>query len=308
MRKSRTNKAEVLPACGEGRPAGRDIGRTQPAGPTITATADRARALHWLLALAAGGLVLAPVAAAAQDADPKPRRATLAYFGERVTQPGVRIGYEGAALFRSPHELLLAGNLGGFAVTSGYALMVLFEGGYRVTAPFGGFFDLRPGIGYTAAWIDTGGLTNVSNYLTLSALGGVGYDFYRRLRVPISLLARSGIVWRSGTGPVEGLSYALDIGIAYQFGTGRPKPPTLPVALPPPAEAPPNLDDPLVPIAPTTDSAAAPAGEPQAPRPGTPTPPPAASSPEAPRPPAPAPPLAPSRPEAPRPAAPTPEK
>lgn len=197
--------------------------------------------------------VLIPAAAAAQDPDPKPQRATLAYFGERVTQPGVRIGYEGAALYRSPHELLLAGNLGGFAVASGYALMVLFEGGYRVTAPFGGFLDLRPGIGYTAAWIDSGTVTNVSNYLTLSALGGIGFDFYRRLRAPVSLMARSGIIWRSGTGPVEGLSYVLDIGIAYQFGTGRPKPPILPVALPPPAEAPANLDDPLVPIAPTTE-------------------------------------------------------
>lgn len=197
--------------------------------------------------------VMVPAAAAAQEADPKPQRATLAYFGERVTQPGVRIGYEGAALYRKPHELLLAGSIGGFAVTSGYALMVLFEGGYRVTAPFGGFLDLRPGIGYTAAWIDTGGLTNVSNYLTLSAMGGIGFDFFRRLRVPISVMARSGVLWRSGTGPVEGVSYALDVGIAYQFGTGRPRPPTLPVAFPPPAEAPANLDDPLVPIAPAAE-------------------------------------------------------
>mgnify|MGYP000010462679 CR=1 FL=1 len=239
---------------------------------------------------------LVPAAAAAQDADPKPQRATLAYFGERVTQPGVRIGYEGAALYRAPHELLLAGNLGGFAVSSGYALMVLFEGGYRVTAPFGGFLDLRPGIGYTAAWIDSGAVTNVSNYLTLTAMGGIGFDFYRRLRAPVSLMARSGIVWRSGTGPVEGLSYALDIGIAYQFGTGRPKPPTLPVTFPPPAEAPPNLDDPLVPIAPTPEA------------PPLPPPPLAPVSPEAAPLAAPATPPAASPAQAPRPLAPTPGK
>ena len=107
-------------------------------------------------------------------------------------------------------------------------------------------WKLALGIGYTAAWIDNGGLTQVSNYFTLSGLGGIGYDFYRRLRVPISLQARSGVFWRAGTGPVEGVSYALDVGIAYQFGTGRPKPPTLPVSFPPPAEAPSNLDDPSV--------------------------------------------------------------
>ena len=197
--------------------------------------------------LSLGALSLRAAPAPAQEVEPKPQRASLAYFGERIVQPGLRIGYEGAALFRQPHELLLAGNLAGFAVSGGYALTVLFEGGYRVTAPFGGFLDLRPGIGYTAAWIDNGGLTQVSNYFTLSGLGGVGYDFYRRLRVPISLMARSGVFWRAGTGPVEGVSYALDVGIAYQFGTSRPKPPTLPVALPPPAEAPPNLDDPAVP-------------------------------------------------------------
>ncbi len=242
MGTNRTNSA--LPACGQTRTAG------PGADPDPWSSRVRRCGRAWrpptyaAVCLGVGTLYLHPAPATAQEAEPRPRRATLAYFGERIVQPGLRLGYEGAALFRQPHELLLAGNVAGFAVSGGYALMVLFEGGYRVTAPFGGFLDLRPGIGYTAAWIDNDGLTQVSNYFTLSGLGGIGYDFYRRLRVPISLMARSGVFWRAGTGPVEGVSYALDVGIAYQFGTGRPKPPTLPVSFPPPAEAPSNLDDP----------------------------------------------------------------
>jgi hypothetical protein len=229
-----------------------------------------------------GTLYLHAAPATAQEAEPKPRRVSLAYFGERIVQPGLRIGYEGAALFRQPHELLLAGNVAGFAVPGGYALTVLFEGGYRVTAPFGGFLDLRPGIGYTAAWIDNGGLTQVSNYFTLSGLGGIGYDFYRRLRVPISLMARSGVFWRAGTGPLEGVSYALDV---------RPKPPTLPVAFPPPAEAPPNLDDPSAPEGRPPEPPALPP-PPLYPSPPAPSPQAAPSAPLAPLPPAtPAPPV-----------------
>jgi hypothetical protein len=216
-----------------------------------SARAHFARSLHALTL--SGVSLLASVATAqsaqsAQSEDPRPQRASLAYFGERALQPGARIGYEAAALFRQPHELLLAGNFGGFALPGGYGLMVLFEGGYRLTLPFGGFFDLRPGLGYTAAWIDGGGgLTTVSNYFTLSGLGGIGYDFFRRLRVPISIMARSGVLWRTGTGPIEGVSYALDVGISYQFGTSRPKSIPLPVNMPPAAEAPANLDDPLPP-------------------------------------------------------------
>ena len=240
MATNRTNRAGTLPACGAARTLG--------AGLCPRARRQRQRvAASAIACLSLSALGLTAATAMAQEAEPKPQRASLAYFGERIVQPGLRIGYEGAALFRQPHELLLSGNIAGFAVPSGYALTVLFEVGYRVTAPFGGFLDLRPGIGYTAAWIDTSGLTQVSNYFTLSGLGGVGYNFYRRLRVPISLMARSGVFWRTGTGPVDGASYVLDIGIAYQFGTSRPKPPSLPVTFPPPAEAPPNLDDPTVP-------------------------------------------------------------
>lgn len=244
MAPNRTNRAGTLPACGAPQPSG-------PGGgpyPIRHALQRRRRVCApWLAALSLGALSVTTATAQAQEAEPKPQRASLAYFGERIIQPGLRIGYEGAALFRQPHELVLAGNIAGFGVPSGYALTALFEVGYRVTAPFGGFLDLRPGIGYTAAWIDTGGLTQVSNYFTLSGLGGLGYDFYRLRRVPISLMARSGVFWRAGTGPVEGVSYVLDVGIAYQFGTGRPRPPSLPVTFPPPAEAPANLDDPTVP-------------------------------------------------------------
>lgn len=302
MGTNRTNS--TLPACGQTRtpapgadpaPRSRAVRRGGRAGRPSTCAA---------VCLSLGALSLGVAPAVAQEAEPRPRRASLAYFGERVVQPGLRVGYEGAALFRQPHELLLAGNLAGFAVPGGYALMVLFEGGYRVTAPFGGFIDLRPGIGYTAAWIDNGGLTQVSNYFTLSGLGGIGYDFYRRLRVPISLQARSGVFWRAGTGPVEGVSYALDVGIAYQFGTGRPKPPTLPVSFPPPAEAPSNLDDPAVaegkppeppPLPPPPLYPGPPVGSTQTAPPTPPAPlPPAAPSPPAPL--APLPPAIPSSP------------
>ena len=43
--------------------------------------------------------------------------------------------------------------------------------------------------------------------------------------------------------PFKG-SYLLDAGLAYQFGTGKPATVVSPVASPPPAEAPANLDGP----------------------------------------------------------------
>lgn len=292
MGTNRTNSAGTLPACGQTRTAGPGAD-PEPGSSTVWRGGSAWRPPTCAaVGLSLGALFLRAAPATAQEAEPKPRRATLAYFGERIVQPGLRLGYEGAALFRQPHELLLAGNVAGFAVFGGYALTVLFEGGYRVTAPFGGFLDLRPGIGYTAAWIDNGGLTQVSNYFTLSGLGGIGYDFYRRLRVPISLMARSGVFWRAGTGPVEGVSYALDVGIAYQFGTSRPKPPTLPVAFPPPAEAPPNLDDPSVPEGKPTEPPALPP-PPLYPSPPSPSPQTASPAPPPPVPPAPLAPLPP---------------
>ena len=208
-------------------------------------------------------LVCTVAAAQSPREEPRPQRVSLAYFGERAVQPGLRIGYDAVAWLRRPHELLLAGNISGFAIPQGYALMALFEGGYRATARFGGFLDLRPGLGYTAAWVETGGPPIVSNYLTLAALGGIGYDFFRLLRVPLSVMARSGVLWRysmpHGTtlAPLDGASYALDVGIAYQFGTGRPKTIALPVATPPYAEAPANLDEPGTAV-PTSDPAPAP--------------------------------------------------
>ena len=241
-----------------------------------------------LHALGISALGLFSSVAAAQSDESKPQRVTLAYFGERAVQPGLRIGYEAAAFLRRPNELLLSGNILGFAIPDGYALMALFEAGYRATARFGGFIDLRPGVGYTAAWVSTGGPPVVTNYLTLAALGGVGYDFFRLLRVPISVMARSGVVWRYGLphppspGPLEGASYALDVGIAYQFGTGKPKTIALPVEMPPAAEAPANLDEPGTSVpttAPNPESTAAPTPTPNSVPPAPPAPPLAPSPP-----------------------------
>jgi hypothetical protein len=255
---------------------------------TIYSTAARAplcrRTLSALVGCAAAAL---PVAASAQQAsdDPRPQRASAAYFGERVVQPGGRVGYEVAALFRRPHELLMGGSFGGFALPGGYALMVLFEGGYRLTLPFGGFLDLRPGLGYTAGWVNGSTGLQVGNYFTLSALGGIGYDFFRLLRVPLSIMGRSGVMWRAGSGPDAGVTYVLDVGLAYQFGTGKAKPVTLPVAMPPPAEAP-NLDDPSAPSQPLAPN------PPETNAPNAPPPPAAATMPPAP--PLPPPPLVPA--------------
>jgi hypothetical protein len=249
---------------------------------------DRSWFLRAVRTLATCGVTALPAVAAAQQQstpsqsdDPRPQRASAAYFGERAVQPGGRVGYEAAALFRRPHELLLAGDFGGYTIPGGYTLMVLFEGGYRLTLPFGGFLDLRPGLGYTAAWVGAGdGSTTVTNYFTLTGLGGLGYDFFRLLRVPLSLMVRSGVIWRSGNGTIGGASWVLDAGLAYQFGTSKPKPVTLPVAMPPPAEAPANLDDPGAQSQPLAPS-------PPAEAPVAPAPPPAAA------PPLPPPPMAP---------------
>ena len=82
----------------------------------------------------------------------------------------------------------------------------------------------------------------VGNYFMPLGLGGLGFDFQTRLKVPVALFARAGGYGLTGTGePFQG-SYLLDVGLSYQFGTGKPTPIQSPVPALPPAEAPANLE------------------------------------------------------------------
>lgn len=238
-----------------------------------------------------------PLAAVSTDEPVKPRRVTLSYFGDKIQHPGGRVGYEAAMWFRPPHELLLGATIGGYYDPAGWGLFIFGEGGYRITLSFGLFFDVRVGLGYNAVTrpgmvysnfegAEMVGPPIVSNYLMPLGFGGLGYDFYRVARVPISLFARAGIFGQYASNEPFLGSYALDAGIAYQFGTGKPRRPELPVPEVPLAEAPPDLDSrsqPVVPPSPTTSTApAAPTG-PAEPAPPATAPTPAPLSPSPPR-------------------------
>lgn len=234
----------------------------------------------------------APVAASRPDEPVKPRRVTLSYFGDKIQSPGGRIGYEAAMWFRPPHELVLGATIGGYYDPAGWGLFIFGEGGYRITLPFGLFFDVRIGLGYNAVTRPGMAFTNfegaemigppvVSNYLMPLAFGGLGYDFLRPARVPLSLFARAGVFGQYASNEPFLGSYALDVGIAYQFGTGKPRRPELPVPEVPMAEAPPDLDSrpqpqPAAPVAPVAPGGpVAPTG-PAEPAPPSPPGPPAA--------------------------------
>ncbi|MFO0619899.1 MAG: hypothetical protein U0745_00795 [Polyangia bacterium] len=190
--------------------------------------------------------------AASED---KPRRVALSYFGESAVRPGARLSYEGTAWARGVSQFLFGASIGGYSASPGYSLFIFLSGGYRVALPTGLFFDLHLGIGYNAlnrpgsmqTTVD-GGIVQtaptVGNYFMPLGLGGLGFDFQPRLKVPVSVFARAGGYGLTGQGePFQG-SYLLDVGVAYQFGTGKPATVVSPVASPPPAEAPANLDGP----------------------------------------------------------------
>lgn len=244
--------------------------------------------------------------ASAQEEPVKPRRVTLAYFGEQVKNPGARIGYEAAMWFRPPHELVLGATIGGYYDPAGWGLFIFGEGGYRITLPFGLFFDVRVGLGYDAVtrpgmpYENSEGMLvpgppQVSNYLMPLALGGLGFDFLRPTGVPISLFARAGGFGKYGSGEPFTGSYALDAGIAYQFGTGKPRRIELPVPPVPMAEAPPDLDSRP---APGPAEPAPPSPPPPSPSPSTTAPPPSPPVPSGPA--EPVPPSAPPAPLVPR--------
>jgi hypothetical protein len=169
--------------------------------------------------------------------------------------PGARLSYEGTPWVSRSHQLLLGASIGGYYADPSYSLFLFLSGGYRLALPVGLFFDLHVGIGYNALTTpgssqptQDGGTVltapTVGNYFMPIGMGGLGFDFQRRMKVPISLFVRGGGYGLTGQGePFRG-SYLLDAGIAYQFGTGKPATVVSPVASPPPAEAPANLDGP----------------------------------------------------------------
>lgn len=215
----------------------------------------------------------------AQEEPVKPRRISLMYFAPQVTNPGARLNYEAAFLFRQPHELLLGASIGGYYDPAGWGFFIFGEGGYRLTLRFGLFFDLRVGIGYNAITkagpslmmgeTTIPGPTVVSNNLMPLGSGGLGFDFLPATRVPVSLFARAGgFGLYESNQPFTG-TWFFESGLAYQLGTGKPRRIELPVPSPPMAEAPPDLDTrpaPVEPVPPAPGATPAPAA------PGTPAP------------------------------------
>ncbi|MBL8635935.1 MAG: hypothetical protein JNM40_22095 [Myxococcales bacterium] len=185
----------------------------------------------------------------------KPRRVALSYFGESAVRPGARLSYEGTAWTRGVSQFVFGASIGGYSASPGYSLFIFLSGGYRLALPTGLFFDLQIGIGYNAL-NRPGAAQNaadgtivqtaptVGNYFMPLGLGGLGFDFQPRLKVPVSLFARAGGYGLTGQGEPFTGSYLLDVGVAYQFGTSKPATVVSPVPSPPPAEAPANLDGP----------------------------------------------------------------
>lgn len=187
---------------------------------------------------------------AAHAQNQKPRRVTLAYYGHNLTEPGMRIGYEGVFFSRGVQELFMAGGLGFHSGPSvGYSVLTQLELGYRATAPFGLFFDARLSIGYVnwsrPATNGGGGLGGLvtreesnSSLLNPLALAGLGWDWQRTRRWGVSLFVLGGPSGRydfTGSFSVGGVLLA---GLGYQFGAMGPSRPSMPVSAVPPAEAP----------------------------------------------------------------------
>lgn len=185
----------------------------------------------------------------------KPNRITLAYFGENATNPGASLGYEAAFYYRRPHELMGGAHIGGYnsADPSYYGVFFYLEGGYRLNLHFGLFFEARIGLGYVnvtrSSQIETlpdgtmtGTIATTGNYLMPIALAGLGWDFLPLTNVPISLFADVGGMGRYTQAEAFSGGLALTAGLAYQFGTRGPRRAELPVAPPPPAQAPVGIE------------------------------------------------------------------
>lgn len=240
------------------------------------------------------------VAEAQSLGTPKPRRVTVAYFGDNVTNPGASIGYEAAFYQRRMHELFGGAHIGGYnsADPPHYGLLIYIEGGYRLNFNVGFFLEARFGLGYVnvnraSVFENIDGTVspgpNVSiNYLSPIGLGGIGWDFLRRTRVPISLFADVGGMGRYAQAEAFSGGLIFTTGIAYQFGTGRPRPAETAVPPTPIPVAPSNLDgslppgvtndvppSPSAPTAPIGPAEPAPTGpvEPYVPSPTAPEPP-----------------------------------
>lgn len=244
-------------------------------------SAARSRRLRTVGAAVTTSLLIASAGPLrAQEEPVKPRRISLMYFAPRVTNPGARLSYEAAMLFRQPHELLLGATVGGYYDPAGWGFFIFGEGGYRLTLRFGLFFDLRVGIGYNAITkagpplmmgeTTVPGPSVVSNNLMPLGSGGLGFDFLPATRVPVSLFARAGgFGLYESNQPFTG-TWFFESGLAYQLGTGKPRRIELPVPSPPMAEAPPDLDTRPAPVEPVLPGAtpAAPGTPAPSPTPG----------------------------------------
>lgn len=212
------------------------------------------RPLPCLLLLGASLIVSISDEAVAQPVG-KPRRVTAAYFGDNVTNPGGIIGYEATFYQRRMHELFGGAHIGGYnsADPPHYGLLIYIEGGYRLNFNVGFFLEARVALGYVnvnrpSVNMDGSPGPNVSiNYLAPIGMGGLGWDFLRRTRVPISLFADVGGMGRYAQAEAFSGGLIFTTGLAYQFGTGRPR--TADTAVPPTPYpvAPPQSDSNLPP-------------------------------------------------------------
>jgi hypothetical protein len=190
---------------------------------------------------------------------PKPRRASVAYFGESVVNPGAVIGYEATFYYRRPHELFGGAHIGGYNSSDPpyYGLLIYIEGGYRLNFNIGFFLEARAGLGYVnvnraqvITQVDGGtmqGPNISSNALTPIGLAGLGWDLLPRTRVPVSIFADVGGMGRYTQNEAFAGGLIFTTGIAYQFGTGRVRTADTEVPPTPPPVAPSNLDSPLPP-------------------------------------------------------------
>lgn len=216
------------------------------------------RTLPCLLLFGASLLVSVHGEAEAQPVG-KPRRITAAYFGESVTNPGGIIGYEAAFYQRRMHELFGGAHIGGYnsADPPHYGLLIYIEGGYRLNFNVGFFLEARVALGYVnvnreSVIVNIDGTTSPGpnqsiNYLAPIGMGGIGWDFLKRTRVPISLFADVGGMGRYAQAEPFSGGLIFTAGLAYQFGTGRPRPASTDVPPTPIPVAPSNLDGSLPP-------------------------------------------------------------
>ena len=176
-------------------------------------------------------ILLAIVNVYGQESKLPKTKATLSYFGETITHPGLNIGFEYYHFQSKTHQMILATNIGGYMhIRNNSSFFIRGQWGQRIMFNCGVFIDEFMGLGYLHQFVNGGQnyevLPNGAVVKTLntgrpmimpSVAIGTGYDFSKKSKCNVVYFLRPELFWKAPFNGYYLTHLALNTGIIFKL-------------------------------------------------------------------------------------------